>query len=78
MRRLCPATKSVFLSIIERGGVKGFPHNREAAFRARATHHTTLTVAWRTALEDRFLQAHVKGYARYADQVRYCLIPGVW
>ena len=32
----------------------------------------------RTALEDRFLHEHLEGYAEYARQVRYCLIPGVW
>jgi protein-S-isoprenylcysteine O-methyltransferase Ste14 len=32
----------------------------------------------RTALEDRTLQAELSGYAQYAQQVRYRLIPGVW
>ena len=32
----------------------------------------------RTALEDRFLHEHLEGYAEYARQVRYRLIPGVW
>lgn len=32
----------------------------------------------RTALEDRMLQAELPGYADYAKQVRYRLIPGVW
>jgi len=32
----------------------------------------------RTALEDRFLHEHLEGYAEYARQVRYCLIPGIW
>jgi protein-S-isoprenylcysteine O-methyltransferase Ste14 len=32
----------------------------------------------RTALEDRTLQAELPGYAEYARQVRYRLIPGVW
>ena len=35
------------------------------------------TVA-RTALEDRFLCAHLPGYARYARETRYRLLPGVW
>jgi protein-S-isoprenylcysteine O-methyltransferase Ste14 len=32
----------------------------------------------RTALEDRTLQAELPGYAEYARQVRYRLVPGVW
>ena len=32
----------------------------------------------RTALEDRTLQAELAGYADYARQVRYRLLPGVW
>lgn len=32
----------------------------------------------RTALEDRTLQAELPGYADYARQVRYRLVPGVW
>ncbi len=32
----------------------------------------------RTALEDRALQAELPGYAAYACQVRYRLLPGVW
>ncbi|HHX64469.1 MAG TPA: isoprenylcysteine carboxylmethyltransferase family protein [Chloroflexi bacterium] len=32
----------------------------------------------RTALEDRTLQAELEGYAEYARNVRYRLIPGVW
>ena len=32
----------------------------------------------RTALEDRTLQAELDGYAAYAREVRYRLLPGVW
>ena len=32
----------------------------------------------RTALEDRFLQAELAGYAGYARQVRWHLVPGIW
>jgi protein-S-isoprenylcysteine O-methyltransferase Ste14 len=32
----------------------------------------------RTALEDRTLQAELPGYAEYAVQTRYRLLPGVW
>jgi protein-S-isoprenylcysteine O-methyltransferase Ste14 len=32
----------------------------------------------RTALEDRTLQAELPGYAAYARQVRYRLVPGIW
>jgi protein-S-isoprenylcysteine O-methyltransferase Ste14 len=35
-------------------------------------------VVRRTALEDRFLHAELKGYADYAARVRYRLLPGVW
>jgi protein-S-isoprenylcysteine O-methyltransferase Ste14 len=32
----------------------------------------------RAAVEDRYLQEHLEGYAAYAQQVRFRLIPGVW
>jgi protein-S-isoprenylcysteine O-methyltransferase Ste14 len=32
----------------------------------------------RTALEDRFLQRELEGYADYARRVRHRLVPGVW
>ena len=32
----------------------------------------------RTALEDRFLHANLKGYREFARRTRYRLIPGVW
>lgn len=32
----------------------------------------------RTRLEDRFLQANLTGYRKYAQRVRYRLLPGVW
>ena len=32
----------------------------------------------RTAAEDRFLHANLKGYREYARRTRYRLIPGVW
>ena len=32
----------------------------------------------RTAIEDKTLQEELEGYAAYAQQVRYRLIPGVW
>jgi protein-S-isoprenylcysteine O-methyltransferase Ste14 len=35
-------------------------------------------VVVRTALEDRFLQRELEGYADYARRVRYRLVPGVW
>jgi protein-S-isoprenylcysteine O-methyltransferase Ste14 len=37
-----------------------------------------LLMVIRTALEDRTLQAELPGYAEYARQVRYRLLPGVW
>lgn len=32
----------------------------------------------RAALEDRFLQRELPGYAEYAGTTRYRLLPGVW
>ncbi len=37
-----------------------------------------LLLILRTALEDRTLQAELSGYAEYARQVRYRLLPGIW
>ena len=37
-----------------------------------------LLLILRTALEDRTLQVELTGYAGYARQVRYRLLPGVW
>jgi protein-S-isoprenylcysteine O-methyltransferase Ste14 len=38
----------------------------------------TILFILRTALEDRTLQAELTGYAGYARQVRYRLLPGIW
>jgi protein-S-isoprenylcysteine O-methyltransferase Ste14 len=38
----------------------------------------TVVLVVRTVLEDRTLQAELEGYQKYADRVRYRLIPGVW
>jgi protein-S-isoprenylcysteine O-methyltransferase Ste14 len=35
-------------------------------------------VVWRTAMEDRTLQAELPGYVAYARRTRYRLLPGVW
>jgi protein-S-isoprenylcysteine O-methyltransferase Ste14 len=37
-----------------------------------------ILIILRTALEDRTLQAELTGYADYARQVRYRLLPGIW
>jgi protein-S-isoprenylcysteine O-methyltransferase Ste14 len=37
-----------------------------------------LAMMVRTALEDRTLQAELPGYAAYARQTRYRLLPGIW
>jgi protein-S-isoprenylcysteine O-methyltransferase Ste14 len=37
-----------------------------------------VVLTWRTALEDRTLQAELPGYVGYARRVRYRLLPGVW
>ncbi len=37
-----------------------------------------LLLVWRTALEDRTLQAELPGYAEFAKETRYRLLPGVW
>ena len=39
---------------------------------------TVFLIILRTALEDRTLQAELPGYAEYAKQVRYRLLPGIW
>ena len=39
---------------------------------------TIAALVVRTALEDRTLQAELPGYAGYAQQTRYRLLPGVW
>jgi len=38
----------------------------------------TLVTILRTALEDRILQQELSGYAEYARQVRFRLLPGIW
>ncbi len=35
-------------------------------------------LVWRTAREDATLQRELPGYAEYARQVRYRLLPGIW
>ena len=37
-----------------------------------------VVVIIRTGLEDKTLQRELPGYAEYAQQVRYRLMPGVW
>jgi len=37
-----------------------------------------LVLVVRTALEDRTLQAELDGYAQYARNVRFRLVPGLW
>jgi protein-S-isoprenylcysteine O-methyltransferase Ste14 len=37
-----------------------------------------LLLIWRTALEDKTLQAELPGYREYASQTRYRLLPGIW
>jgi protein-S-isoprenylcysteine O-methyltransferase Ste14 len=37
-----------------------------------------ILIIFRTALEDRTLQAEMSGYIEYAHQVRFRLIPGIW
>jgi protein-S-isoprenylcysteine O-methyltransferase Ste14 len=39
---------------------------------------TAFMMVIRTVYEDRMLQAGLPGYADYARQVRYRLIPGIW
>ncbi len=38
----------------------------------------TAALVLRTALEDRFLQAELPGYAEYASRTRFRLLPGIW
>jgi protein-S-isoprenylcysteine O-methyltransferase Ste14 len=37
-----------------------------------------LTISARTRFEDRMLRAGLAGYAEYAGDVRYRLVPGIW
>ena len=37
-----------------------------------------LLLIWRTAREDKTLQAELPGYDRYATETRYRLLPGIW
>ncbi len=37
-----------------------------------------LYFVWRTAIEDRFLQENLEGYADYVERVPYRLLPGLW
>jgi len=39
---------------------------------------TTCIIVVRTALEDRALREELPGYAEYAQQVQYRLLPGIW
>lgn len=39
---------------------------------------TALTAIIRTAMEDKTLREELPGYAEYAQQTRYRLIPGIW
>lgn len=39
---------------------------------------STFLLIRRTSLEDQMLQAELSGYADYAHQVRYRLLPGIW
>lgn len=36
------------------------------------------TLIWRTAMEDKVLMEQLEGYAAYAGQTRFRLIPGIW
>jgi protein-S-isoprenylcysteine O-methyltransferase Ste14 len=37
-----------------------------------------LMLVWRTAREDKTLQVELPGYAQYATETRFRLLPGVW
>jgi protein-S-isoprenylcysteine O-methyltransferase Ste14 len=39
---------------------------------------TIAVLAYRTLLEDRFLQENLTGYREYAERIRYRWFPGVW
>lgn len=39
---------------------------------------TISLLVWRTGREDATLQTELPGYADYADNTRYRLLPGVW
>jgi len=37
-----------------------------------------LMLIWRTAREDRTLQMELPGYAQFARETKYRLVPGIW
>jgi protein-S-isoprenylcysteine O-methyltransferase Ste14 len=37
-----------------------------------------LMLVWRTAREDKTLQVELPGYAQYATETRFRLVPGIW
>ena len=37
-----------------------------------------LMLLWRTAREDRTLQAELPGYTEFASETKYRLVPGIW
>jgi protein-S-isoprenylcysteine O-methyltransferase Ste14 len=39
---------------------------------------TLVVIVIRTALEDKTLRAELPGYAEYAQDVRWRLLPGIW
>ncbi len=37
-----------------------------------------LMIIWRTSREDMMFQAELSGYAEFAHETKYRLLPGVW
>ena len=63
----------------QRASSRGLAAMRAAACPAvRLEYRPMPSLVVRTALEDRFLQANLAGYADYAPRVRYRLVPGLW
>lgn len=63
------------------GGILGYAMMPLALGTGWALLPSVLTVAVvcvRTSLEDRYLREKLPGYRRYADRVRYRLVPGIW
>ena len=75
--RLAEALSGAFPVLRKLGGLSGLLGPIATAVLGAGVALVLLLVV-RTALEDRTLQAELAGYADYARQVRYRLLPRVW
>ncbi|MGZ3697437.1 MAG: methyltransferase family protein [Bdellovibrionota bacterium] len=59
-------------------GTLGFPFLFVSVWSVIPTLLSVATLIARTAMEDRFLEAQLKGYRDYQRITRYRLVPGIW